>query len=183
MEVFGNVEYIKKAIQKKYDELNKELDREIEERCEEVKAAFSKEIASLKEHFELRLENLSRQQYMKILNEEKSRAKRAYEEQREKMIGLVFEEVMKEAQKKAHTKEYINFVKVSLKGEETGSLHAVGDSDFYRKEFPKLKVEKGFAGMKFRSGDTIIDLTIDGALKSKKDSLRQLISHRLFGDV
>ena len=45
-----------------------------------------------------------------------------------------------------------------------------------------MKLDKNIVGLKFQSSDMIYDLSLDGAIEAKKDTVRRTITKNLFGE-
>lgn len=179
MEVFGNVEGLKSSIEKKYSSEIKLIKAEREKQLKEVDKKLKKELELLRSQMETLTDADVKKAYSKILSEEKLKAKKEFEEKREAIINSIFAEAEKKALKIVHTSEYINFVKKNRPKEK--GLLVVGDSNYYKKSFPKIKLDKNILGLKFESEGVIYDFTLDNIIASKKDVLRQEVSRILFG--
>jgi len=178
MEVYGNVDALKGAIEKKYSSKIKAVEKEKEKQLVDIGKELKKKIEVLKLQMKTMTDAESKKAYSMILSGEKLKAKKEFEEKRESLIEAVFKEAMKRAKKVAHSDDYMEYVKKNM---PDGGLQVVGDSDYYKKEFPGLNVDDSIVGMKFMSDDLIYDVTVDNMITSKKDVLRQEVSKILFG--
>ena len=73
---------------------------------------------------------------------------------------------------------YAAYVKKNMPKEK--DFLVIGDSDYYKKFFPKLKVDENIIGLKFESEGLIYDSTLDNMIGAKKDVLRHEVSKVLF---
>lgn len=178
MEIFGNVEALKGAIEKKYLAEIKKIEKEKEKQLAKIDKELNKKLELLKSHMKTITDAAINKTYSMVLSREKIKAKKEFEEKREAIIDAVFKEAEKKAKKIGHSKEYIDYVKRNMPKEK--DFLVIGDSDYYKKFFPKLKVDKNIVGVKFKSEDVIYDFTLDNMISSKKDILRHAISKILF---
>lgn len=179
MEVFGNVEGLKDYIEKRYSSEIKLIKAEKEKQLEEIDKILKKELELLRSHMKTLTNADVKKAYSMILSEERLKAKKEFEEKREAIINSVFAEAEKKAEKIVHTSEYIDFVRKNMPQEK--GLLVVGDSNYYKKAFPKVKVDKNMLGLKFESEGVTYDFTLDNMIASKKEILRQEVSRILFG--
>lgn len=179
MQVYGNISSLKKSIERKYSSQIKAIDKETEKEIEKIKRETEKQIALLKTKMKTSAELEAKKIDSKVMSEVTLKAKRDFEKKREELINKVFDKAHAKAKKVAHSKEYIDYVKKKLPEEEA---EAIGDSAYYKKFFPaiKLKIDKNIIGLKFSSANIIYDFTLDSILNSEKDNLRHTISKVLF---
>lgn len=177
MEIFGNVEALKGAIEKKYSSKIKEIEKEKEKQLGEIDEELKKKLELLRSHMKTIMDAEVNKAYSMILSGEKLKAKKEFEEKREALIDAVFKEAEKKAKSIVHTKEYIDFVNKNMPKEE--SL-VIGDGDYYKKFFPKLKIDKNIMGLRFESEGVIYDFTLDNMIEAKRDVLRHEVSKVLF---
>lgn len=180
MEVFGNVDALKKSIEKKYSLKIKDVEKERDKHLAEIDRDIKKELNLLKSKMKNATDSEVKKMYSIVLSEEKLKSKKEFEEKRESLINSVFEEAKKKARKIAHSKEYLSYVDKNMPKGEKG-LSIIGDSDFYKKEFPDLKIDENIIGLKFKSSELTYDFTLDNTINSKRDVLRHEISKILFG--
>lgn len=178
MEVFGNVEALKKAIEKKYSSMIKDIEKEKEEQLAEIDKELKKKLELLRPHMKTEIDAEVKKTTSMISSAAKLKAKKEFEEKREAIIESVFEKAMKKAKDIAHSKDYTDFVKKNMPG--TKGLSATGDSDYYKKVFPELKVDRNIIGVKFESERLVYDFTLDSIIASKRDILRHEVSKILF---
>ncbi len=178
MEIFGNAEYIKKVIEERYNLKIKELEKERDKSLEELRIKFENEIKLLRIQMKNKKETEVKKVYSMIFNEEKLKAKKEFEEKRNSLIESVFKEAKKRAKDFVHSKAYIEYIKKNMPKEK---VEIIGDSDYYRKFFPKLKIDKSLIGIIFKSKNIVYDFTLDNIINSKKDILRHELSKILFG--
>jgi vacuolar-type H+-ATPase subunit E/Vma4 len=178
MEVFGNVEALRKAIEKKYASKIKGIEKDKEKQLAEIDKELKKKLGLLDSHMKTVTNAEVKKTHSMILSSEKLTAKKEFEEKREALIEAIFKEAGKKAKKVVHTDEYLDFVKKSMPKEE--NLAIIGDSDKYKKDFPGLEVDKAIVGLKFESEQVIYDFTLDNIISSKKDILRHEVSKILF---
>lgn len=178
MEVFGNVGALKGAIEKKYSTKIKEAEKEKEKQLVEIDRETKKKLELLRSHMNVVIEAEAKKAYSMILSGENLKIKKEFEEKRESLINEVFKEAEKRAKRIAHSDMYIDYVKENTPKEN--NLTIIGNSDYYKKIFPKLKVDKSIVGIKLQSEWAIYDFTLDNLINSKKDVLRHEISKVLF---
>ncbi|MBN2457915.1 hypothetical protein JXB31_02165 [Candidatus Woesearchaeota archaeon] len=180
MEIYGNVESIKQAIQKKFDDDIKAADNEKKAQIEGIMREAKEKEELISARISTMTESEVKKATSKIKSEEILKAKTEFEQKREEIIDKIFEMAIKNARKLAHEKGYIEMVKKSLPKEQHYEL--ICDSDAYKRSFPKakLKIDKDIIGIKVLAGDVTYDFTIDSEIKSKKDILRNKISGVLF---
>lgn len=184
MEVFGNIEALKRAIEKRYENEIKALEEETDKKIQELKKEAEKEIALDKSRIDTLKAAAEKKAYSKVMSEEKLNAKKEFEQKREELINKVFEIAEKEAKKVTRSKEYIAFIKKNIPKVSDKKIEATADSAIYKKCLPskiKIKIDKNITGIKLREGNITYDLTIDEAIRSKKEVLRHKISTILFG--
>lgn len=178
MEVFGDAEALKKVIESKYSLRIKEAEKEKDKKLEEIDKELKKKLEILNAHMKMTSEAEAKKAYSMVLSKEKLNAKKEFEELREKLIDSVFKEADKRAKKFAHSEEYIEFVRENMP--KDSKAICVGDSDYYKKLMPNIKVDNNLVGVKFESDGVIYDFTLNNIIESKKDVLRQEISKVLF---
>jgi vacuolar-type H+-ATPase subunit E/Vma4 len=178
MEVFGNIEALKGAIEKRYTSKIKEVEKEKEKALSKIDNELQKELGVLRPHMETITDAEVKKTHSMILSEEKLKVKREFEEKRESIISSVFKEARKKAKKVAHSTEYMDFVKKNMPEEEDISI--IGDSEYHKKIIPGLKVDKNIIGVRVESKGAIYDFTLDNMIASKKDILRHEVSKVLF---
>ena len=174
MEIFGNAQALKKAIEIKYSSKIKKIEEEKEKQLEEIGKELKKKLELLRAHMKTDAEAAAKNAYSIILNREKLKAKKDFEETRESIIESVFNKAENRAKSIAHTNEYIGFVKRNIPEKE--KLTAIGDSDYYKKHFPGLKIGKNIIGLKFESENLSYDFAISSLISSKKEMLRHDIN-------
>ena len=182
MKVYGDIKKIEASIEKHYAEELRPLKQEADKRIAEIKNENSERLNLLKAEKKSRAEADAKLAYARLVNEQKLKAKRIFEETREALVNGVFCEVMKQAAKKAHTKHYLAYVK-SFIPKTSEKLIATGDSDYYKALFKDIKVDKSITGVKFEAGNVIYNLTFDAMLSSKKEQIRDIVIRALFGEA
>ncbi|MBW2983938.1 V-type ATP synthase subunit E [Candidatus Woesearchaeota archaeon] len=178
MQVFGNVEALKKAIEKRYSSMVKDVEKDKENQLAEINEELKEKIGLLKAHMKTNIDAEVKKTHSMILSAARLNAKKEFEEKREAIIESVFREAEKGAKDIAHTAEYIGFVKKNIS--KTKGLTVIGDSDYYKDSFPGLKIDKGIIGLKFKSEEVVYDFALDNIIASKKDVLRHEVSKVLF---
>lgn len=178
MEVFGNIEALKKAIERKYASIVKDAEKEKEKQLAGIDRELKGKLELLRSHMKTEGDAEVKKTTSMISSAAKLKAKKEFEEKREAMIESVFEKAMKKAKDIAHSKDYTDFVKKNVP--DTKGLSAVGDSDYYSKVFPEIKIDKSIIGVKFVSEGVVYDFTLDNMIYSKKDILRHEVSKILF---
>jgi len=179
MEIFGNIEALKKTIEDKYSSKIKEVEKEKEKQLAEIEKELNKKIELLRSHMKTVTDMEFKKTYSMILSSETLKAKKEFEEKREALIESVFKEAEKKSKNIVHAKGYLDFVKRNMPKED--KLSVMADSDSYKKLFPKLKIDKNIIGVKIESEGAVYDFTLDNLIASKKDILRYEVSKVLFG--
>lgn len=177
MKVYGNIEALKSSIKKKYSAQIRAIEKDIEKKIKELKKETERKIALIKSRTKTLADLEAKKLYAMLMNEAILKAKRDFEKKREELINKVFDEAYKKAKKIAHTHEYIEYVKRKIPKEE---LEVIGDSPYYEKFFPNLKIDKNVIGLKFKSTNVVYDFSLDSGLKSQKEKLRHIINKILF---
>ena len=176
MEILGNVEHIQDSIKQKYEKdisnIQKELDKTIAAKKQEFQKRKEVELANISTATDFEV----KKEYSKILSEENLKAKREFESAREHLIKTVFKEAEKKAAKIAHSTDYIDFVKKRM----PENCEIMADSDFFKKYFDNIEIDKSIVGVKCKVGNVIYDFSLDGIIKSKRDELRHIITKILF---
>ena len=178
METFGNIGALKRVIEKKYSTKIKEVEKEKEKQLAEINKELNKKLELFKANMETKRDIAVKKMHSMVLSKEKMKIKKEFEEQRESLINHVFKEAEKKAKNNVHNKDYIDYVKKNLPKEK--KFVVIGDSNYYEKHFPKLKIDKNIIGLKFESEGVIYDFSLSNIIASKKDILRQEISKILF---
>ena len=178
MEVFGNVEGLKGSIEKRYSSEIKEVEKQEQKQLAEIDKELKKKLELLDSHMKTLTDSEVKKAHSMILSEEKLKAKKEFEEKRESLINAVFKEAEKQAKKIAHSQDYVDYIKKDMPNETGFSI--IGDSVYYKKFFPELKVRKDIVGVKFESEGLVYDFTLNNIIASKKDILRHEVSKVLF---
>ncbi|MBU0628242.1 MAG: hypothetical protein KKC75_03565 [Nanoarchaeota archaeon] len=178
MQVFGNIGNLKRAIEKKYSDKVKQAEKERDKQLEEIDRELKKKISVMRSHSDTVIETDSKRAFLRILSEERLKAKSEFEAKREKLIESVFKEAAKKAKDVAHSKRYAEYVKSNMPDGDGFSL--VGDDKYYMEDFPGIAVEKGAIGIRVESEGMIYDFTLDNIIESKKEALREEVSKALF---
>ena len=180
MQTYGSLEDLKEAIEKKYGEEIRKKEKETETEVNKLNNELEEKEKIEKLRAETSLEAEEKKAYGKILSEEKLKAKRSFEKTREEMINQIFKETEKKSAEIVKTKRYIDFVKKKAKNIPKSAV-ITANSDIYKKDFKaKINIDKNILGMKFKQGDIVYDLTLDGLIRSRKDEVRHIISKTLF---
>jgi vacuolar-type H+-ATPase subunit E/Vma4 len=180
MKVYGNIEGLKQKIKENYENMALEIEKEETREIELIEEETNEKIRELTAQAEIEKEALALTAKARVLNEEKLKAKRKFEGEREKIIQSVFLEIEKDKKKIAESNEYIKFVKTELPKKE--KLIAKGGSPKYKKDFKKIKIDKKIAGMVFSSEETIYDFTIESLVAGKEERIREKAIKELFGE-
>lgn len=182
MEVHGNISELKKAIEGRYDRLIEEAESESKKQVKQLKEQFNEKMDLLKEHHQNLKERQGRKIKSTVLNQRRTNAKQEFEKTREKLIKRVFEEVEKNLDKIAKSKEYISFVKKHKPGKKA----MVYASDKYFKRFFKgnrFSLDKNMVGVKFQSRSLTLDFDLKSLMDAKRGQLRAIIAKELFGGL
>lgn len=179
MEVFGNVEALKKAIESRYSQKVKEAEKEREKQLAETERELKRRLELLRSHMKTATDADAKKAYSMILSKERLIAKKEFEEKRELLIESVFKEADKNAKKIIYSERYVEYIRKNMPTEE--NLTCIGDDEYYKKFFPEMNVKKNLGGIKFESEGIIYDFTLSNLIASKKDILRHEVSKALFG--
>ncbi|MBW2975161.1 V-type ATP synthase subunit E [Candidatus Woesearchaeota archaeon] len=178
METFGNVEALKSSIEKRYQAEIKNAEKDRDKQLAEIAKELKSRLDILESDMKTATNAEVRKAYSMILSEEKLKAKKEFEEKREWLINAVFREAAKKAKDIVHSSGYVDYIKSSMPDEK--GLSVVGDSDYYSKFFPGLKVNDDIVGLRFESENVVYDFTLNNIIASKKDILRHEVSRILF---
>lgn len=179
MKILGNINSLKKSIEQSYNAKLKAIEEETKQKIAEINNAAKKQMDETVSKLQLDTESDVSKTYSRILSEETMEVKKKYEEEREACIREVFSEAEKQADKKAHSPVYMKYLASKA---PKGKFDVIGDSQYYKKKFSKIKVVKqGFHGIKLVSDDVTYDFSIESAIASKKDILRHKVNEVLFG--
>ena len=177
VKVLGNVNSLKKSIEKSYSDKIKAIDEETKEKVAEINSRAKKEMDEKVAKLKLDTESEVSKTYSRLISEETMEVKKGYEEKREAYINEVFDDAIDQASKIAHSEAYLKLVKSKA---PTGKFDIIADSSYYEKEFPGVKTSKGFHGIKFVSDEVTFDFSIESSIASRRDILRHVINERLF---
>lgn len=177
METFGDVEGFKKTIEGKYSTEIRKLEEATEERIQELREDYENRFLVTQKQIESETALESSKLAARVKSEKEIHARREFEQKREELIEAVFREVMERALKLAHSKQYVDYVKKRLPKDAV----VVCDSSYYKKAFPKAKVDKSIVGVTAVSGNLVYNFTIDALVESKKEHLRNTAAKTLFG--
>jgi len=183
MQIYGDITKLKSAIERKYSGEIAKVEKETNNTIREIKAELQKKLEIKKLRAKTATETEEKKAYSKIMSEEKLKAKKEFEQIREELINKVFEEAENMVKEKAKGKRYIEFVRKFVAKYISGkNAEMVTDSDIYKKHFPKFKtrINKNIVGVRFELNRIVYDLTLDAAIRSKKEQIRQKISKALF---
>lgn len=183
MQVYGNKEPLMAEIKRRYNKGIEEIEKDTLKEINEIKSEAVAKITNLREKAELVNDSETKKLHSKIISEEKLEAKKEFEEKREKIIEKVFHHTKHEAEKIAHSDDYIKFVEKSVPKKIIEEGEIFGDSDYYKKRFPELKIKKGITGIQIKTENVLYDLSVDSAIEAKKEQLRDSISKILFENV
>ncbi len=178
MQVFGNLESLKKEISSVMDGKMGEIKEELDSYKGEVSLDTKKKIDLLREKHKTTLDQDLKKGYSQILGEKTLTAKKSYEEKREELIDKVFEGVLKKAKDITRTAKYINFVKAQRPAGKR--VKAFGDSATFKKHFPRFSVDNSIVGVRFEDGEVSYDFTVERMLKVRREELRTLVNSELF---
>ncbi len=177
MKVLGNINTLKKSIEKTYSDKIKAIDNETKEKIAEINSKAKKQMDERISKMQLDTESEVSKTYSRLISEETMIVKKQYEEKREAYINEIFDESEKQATTIAHSEAYLKLVKDKA---PTGKFNIMADSTYYEKEFSGLKICKGFYGIKFVSDEVTYDFSIESSIASKRDILRRIINEKLF---
>jgi vacuolar-type H+-ATPase subunit E/Vma4 len=177
MQIYGNIQALKKGIEEKYAKEIRDIDKDITSQIREINKETDKKVNLMKADQKTVREEEVRKTKSRVMNEEKLKAKKAFEEAREKMIDSVFKDAEKKLGKKANEKAYIDLVKKKIPKDAQA---IVGDA-VLKKHFSNAKMDKTVIGVKFKSENIIYDFSLNGLLESRKEHLRSVITKSLWG--
>tara|TARA_Y100000310_G_scaffold345818_1_gene470449 strand:+ start:16586 stop:17137 length:552 start_codon:yes stop_codon:yes gene_type:complete len=182
VDIFGDINKVRKAIEEKYNRKVKELESGSESQVKEAEQGAEREIKALKDKTMSLSEKEAARTYSKVLSEETLKTKRGFEEERERMIDSVFEEVKKKAVKFVHSDAYLDYIKSKMGDTEYSMV--IGDSSGYKGKFKaeEFAVDKDIIGLRFKVGEAFYDFTVEELINAKREYLRGLISKSLFGE-
>ncbi len=178
MEVYGNVDALRKAIEKKYSSMVQSIEKDRKQQIDIMLQEAKEKISLLKAHMKTETDSEAKKTSSMALSAAMLSAKKDFEEKREALIESVFGKAAAKSKDIAHSKEYVDFVKKSLGSLK--NLSAIGDSDYYKKDFPSIKIDKKITGLKFEAEGVVYDFTLDSMIASKRDILRHEVSKILF---
>ncbi len=163
MQVYGNLEEVRKAINGHFDRLIKEREKDRDNQVNLLSKQFNQSLEELRAEKRRERENAVRKVKAKALNERKAAAKRDFEKAREDMINSVLQALEQKLPKIAKSKEYRAFVK---------------------KHAPKGKftLKKGQLGVKYESNTVVLDFDLRSLFESKQGRLREIVTKELFGE-
>ncbi len=181
MEIYGNIDGLKQAIEKKYADEIKKIEDETSSIIKQLEKESNNKISLKKSRISTLTNAEIRKATSKISSEENLKAKKEFEQKREDVINQVFDMAFKKAVTIAHSRKYIDFLKKNMPN-EAKKYEITADSDFYKEYFPeaKINIDNTIIGIKFRVGEITYDFTLDGAIKSQKDILRNKVSKTIF---
>lgn len=179
MKVFGNIKGLKKAIKEKYSSKIDDIKRERNKEIEKINNELKERVKLKKSNMKVILESERKKAFSMVMSSTELKSKSEFEEKRESLIMSVVKEAYEKAKKIVHTKQYLDFVKKNMPKDK--SLSIIGDSDFYKKDFSKIKIDKSIVGIKFIGEYITYDFTLDNLISSKKEILRHEINKILFG--
>jgi vacuolar-type H+-ATPase subunit E/Vma4 len=181
MEVSGNLELLKREIQRSYTEKLDSFEKECMLTFNETKKKIEEEHDKALLEIKKDLQNEEKNVFKATLSEEKLNAKKEFENKREEVIAQVFAEAEERSREVLLSKEYIDAVKAATKEKE--SVEFIGGFEEYKKSFPAIKIDKKTDGIVVKDIVNVIDFTFSAFAESKKLELRHRISNLLFEDV
>jgi len=178
MKVFGDIEGLKKEISNTFELQVKETEEETEKQVKALNSEAEKKAEAIMEQAKTDCEALAREAKQRVLNEEKLKAKKNFEESRERLIMKVIEEAKNEISKKAKSKEYLDFLKANKPNEN--AVQTLGSEASYKAIFPQMKADKNLRGVKVITSDAVYDLTLDNLLQVNEELVRRTITQNIF---
>ena len=179
MKVYGNLELFKERINQDFDKQVDDLHKETGKQETEINDSYKAKIKEFNKEFDQKIEQEANSLKVRVINEEKLKAKVDYEEEREKLINEVFDKATEQLKKAVHTKKYVDYIKAKLP--KLSKMEIIADSDFFKQYFKNVKVDASLTGMKVISGNEIYDFTADSLMDAKKDSFRSEVVSILLG--
>ncbi|MAF80008.1 hypothetical protein CL629_02930 [bacterium] len=176
MEVYGNIENLKRAIEDGYKAEIRELNKDKAAQIKKDKAESDGAKTLLQQQFKQEIDAKVLEERTMVLNEQKLATKRKFEEAREAMIQTVLEETKKEFPKIAKSSKYIALVKKT----------APKQSKIYcgsglKKNFKGSTEEKGLNGVKCVKNSIIYDMSLDALFEAKESKIREKVIKELWG--
>ena len=110
MEVYGNVEALKKAIEKKYHSMIQGIEKDKKKQLTDMLEEVRENLSLLKSHMKTQTDAEVKKTTSMTLSAAKLSAKKEFEEKREAIIESVFSKAAEKAKDIAHSKEYLDFV-------------------------------------------------------------------------
>ena len=178
MQVLGNIDLLKKEIEKTYSEKLNDFKKEKTEEFNREKIELAEQHQSKLKKIKAELKNEERKVYRTALAEEKLNAKKEFESKREKMINQVFDTAKERSKDNLLSEDYISFIKEFVK--EKKGIDLVGGYEEYKKTFPEIVINPKITGIIGKQGNNVFDFTHNTFIKSKKLDLRHEISRILF---
>lgn len=208
MEVYGDIEAMKKIIGERYEAKITAIGMETNTAVEAIERETSEKISLMRADALSAIKSEIHAAKSKAMGEKKLEAKRVFELEREGAVEAVLCGIEKRKEKIALSKEYIDYVKANMPGKGKTEIYnpeqnwrkpgsavskdstqicqlavAVGGSEKYKTAFGcKVKIDKGIAGIVFTSENAIHDFTISKMVEAKRDVLREAIMKNLMGE-
>jgi hypothetical protein len=171
MELHGNINGLKEAIQKDYDEKIEEINKEKNIKINELKKIFNNELNELENELQQNQELKLKEIKTRVLNEQKLAAKYEFEKAREELIQTVMSEIKQDFSKIMKSKKYLDFAKKSIPANAI-----IYGNPFFKQEFQNLKIEKDLIGLRFEQENIIYDLSLNALFEAKEFSIREKIA-------
>ena len=175
----GNIEYLKKEIEKTYlkelDQFRHEAQSRRKDELKKIEASHKKEVRDVTDS----LEKEKQSEYRTTLSEEMLGAKKDFEEAREKQIINVFSEAENRCDEMLYRDDYID----RIKGFVENCSKISGGSERYKEIFPDIEINNRQKGIVVERNHQVFDFTFDTFIESRKLDLRHKISKVLFKDV
>jgi vacuolar-type H+-ATPase subunit E/Vma4 len=176
MNVSGNVDHLKKEIQRSYAdklaEFKKQSMKQFDEERKKLEEDHKKKVVLVEEE----IKEEEQEMFKSALSEEKLNAKKEFENKREALINEVFDEADKNAKKILAEKSYAKMINAFVKDKD---VELVG-MKILQKTFPKMAVDDNVFGVIVKQNEQIFDFTFTTFIESRKLDLRHKVSEILF---
>lgn len=171
MEVVGDINEFKDSIRKDFEDRIRHVDADSKEEIIRIENENEERLDGLRQQLKAEIARKAEEMKAITLNEQKLEAKSTFEETREKMVQELLSDIEKELPKKMKQKDFLDFLS---KHSPKTYKSALGHSHFKGK-FRNLKVDNSVFGVRFRTENMLIDLSLNGLLEAKAESNREKI--------
>ncbi len=178
MQVSGNLNGLKKEIEKSYATKLDAFKAEQKEAFEESKKTLLEKHKRSLNRTKMDIEAEEHNVFRTTLSEEKLSAKQEYEQKREELLSDIFDAAQKKAGKAVKSKGYVSLVKKAAAKIKNASFE--GSEKSYEKDFPGIVINDKIQGIIVKSDKEIFDFTYPSFIASERSKLRDMLSKELF---